>query len=241
MQKYLILWIVFIIGTEFSFCNDISICGTVYEKSEIGESYPLPGAKVILKEFDLEIYTDLEGKFCIDVSDSSAILEVSFYGFETKEINSYDIIASNKIFLIEAPYYLENIDTVPIPSSVDGIFTKTSSSDQLIFGPCGTFQPTKYRKFKKYIRTNKSIHKITICGTVYDDSDIGKGQPLQGACIVITGTTIMTVTDQNGNFCIAIPNAKVFLQISSVGLETKHVSIKDFIKTYEVRLIEDYI
>src|SRR5690606_23691592 len=62
-----------------------------------------------------------------------------------------------------------------------------------------------------------SYSQTTISGTILDDS----GQPIPGANIIITGTTIGTVTDFDGNFKLTTAQQPPFdLQVSSVGFET---------------------
>ncbi|WP_157972936.1 SusC/RagA family TonB-linked outer membrane protein [Aureibaculum luteum] len=60
----------------------IPISGTVLDQS--GE--PLPGASIVEKGTLNGVQTDFDGKFSLDVKDANAILEISFVGFETKEI-----------------------------------------------------------------------------------------------------------------------------------------------------------
>jgi TonB-dependent starch-binding outer membrane protein SusC len=60
-----------------------------------------------------------------------------------------------------------------------------------------------------------------IKGQVTDD----KGTPLQGASIVVKGTTTGTNTDANGNFTLNVPEGKTILVISSVGYQTQEINV----------------
>ncbi|WP_175418838.1 SusC/RagA family TonB-linked outer membrane protein [Aureibaculum algae] len=60
----------------------IKISGTVLDES----GQPLPGASVVEKGTLNGVQTDFDGKFSLDVKNANAILEISFVGFETKDI-----------------------------------------------------------------------------------------------------------------------------------------------------------
>jgi TonB-linked SusC/RagA family outer membrane protein len=61
---------------------------------------------------------------------------------------------------------------------------------------------------------------ITIKGKVLNE----KGEPLQNASVIISGTQIGTTTDKDGRFTLSAPNNKnIELEISSVGYQTKKV------------------
>ena len=51
---------------------------------------PLPGVNILLKGTNTVVTTDFDGKFSIDVPDSSSILVISFTGFVTKEVRATD-------------------------------------------------------------------------------------------------------------------------------------------------------
>lgn len=59
-----------------------NIRGVVYDQ----ENMPLPGVNVVIKGTDEGTVTDEDGRFAIDGDESIVTLEVSFIGFETKEI-----------------------------------------------------------------------------------------------------------------------------------------------------------
>jgi TonB family protein len=69
-----------------------------------------------------------------------------------------------------------------------------------------------------------------VSGVVTDE----KGNPLEGAVVVIKGTTVGTTTDASGKFALKDVPDEAVLVISYVGFETKAVMVKaagDYIKT----------
>jgi hypothetical protein len=65
-----------------------------------------------------------------------------------------------------------------------------------------------------------------------------QGNPLPGANVVVTGTTIGTVTDMNGNYSIAIPSQASTLQYSYIGYSSQELPIQNSVSN--VYLQEDY-
>ena len=63
--------------------------------------------------------------------------------------------------------------------------------------------------------------QIEISGTVKDVD----GEVLPGANIVLKGTSKGVVSDFDGNFTIAVPNAQAVLVVSFIGMETKEVVV----------------
>jgi TonB-linked SusC/RagA family outer membrane protein len=64
---------------------------------------------------------------------------------------------------------------------------------------------------------------VSVNGTVKAKT----GEPLMGATVAIKGSTVATTTDAGGNFSIHVPNRKVLLVISYVGMNNKEVSIPE--------------
>jgi TonB family protein len=62
----------------------------------------------------------------------------------------------------------------------------------------------------------------SVSGTVKDDN----GKPLEGAVIVIKGSTVGTVSDASGRFALKDVQDDAVLVVSYVGFETKVVSVK---------------
>src|SRR5215208_3910917 len=61
----------------------------------------------------------------------------------------------------------------------------------------------------------------TISGKVTDD----KGNPLPQASVQVKGTDIGTTTTTDGKFSLSVPSNSRTLVVSSVGMETREVSI----------------
>lgn len=68
--------------------------------------------------------------------------------------------------------------------------------------------------------TTLAQDRITVKGVVVD----GKGETVIGASVVVKGNnSIGTISDLDGNFVLAVPNDKVTLIVSFVGMVTKEV------------------
>jgi len=62
-------------------------------------------------------------------------------------------------------------------------------------------------------------------------------EPLPGTSILVRGTTIGTVTDQNGNYSITVPSNAGYLTVSFIGYQTKTLPISNSVMN--VMLEED--
>ena len=67
----------------------------------------------------------------------------------------------------------------------------------------------------------KSVEDRTLSGKIMETS----GDPLPGANIVVKGTSIGTITDQNGYFTLSVPANASTLAVSFVGYQYKEVTI----------------
>ncbi|KAA6314570.1 TonB-dependent receptor SusC, partial [termite gut metagenome] len=64
----------------------------------------------------------------------------------------------------------------------------------------------------------------TVTGVVISEED---GQPVVGASVVVTGTSLGTVTDANGKFSLfGVPDSAKTLRFSYIGMITQEVAIK---------------
>ncbi|MFV0591013.1 MAG: TonB-dependent receptor [Draconibacterium sp.] len=75
-----------------------------------------------------------------------------------------------------------------------------------------------------------------VSGKVTDTS----GQPLPGVTVIVKGTIVGTVTDEDGNFSFTVPDDAEILQFSFVGMKTKDVIIGDK-KLFNVEMETDAI
>jgi len=66
--------------------GQITVSGTVYDDSDLGGGFPLPGANIIIKGTTTGTTTDLDGKFTIEVPDKNAVLQISSVGLASQEI-----------------------------------------------------------------------------------------------------------------------------------------------------------
>ncbi|NMB51382.1 MAG: SusC/RagA family TonB-linked outer membrane protein [Bacteroidales bacterium] len=74
---------------------------------------------------------------------------------------------------------------------------------------------------KNELFDGKEIFQQVVSGKVTDRS----GTPVVGASVVVPGTTIGTLTDNNGSFSLAVPQGATTLSISFVGMEVQTVPI----------------
>ena len=75
---------------------------------------------------------------------------------------------------------------------------------------------------------------VKITGVVVDTN----GEPVIGANILVKGTTVVMISDIDGNFSLDVPETGV-LQISYIGYITQEVKIVPGMKTYKIVLKED--
>ncbi len=71
------------------------------------------------------------------------------------------------------------------------------------------------------IAMNNAMAQRTVTGTVVDESET----PLPGVTVVVKGTTIGTVTDNEGNFSLAVPESGKILVFSFIGMKMQEVPI----------------
>lgn len=64
----------------------ITISGTVYDMTDT----PIIGANVVVKGSSNGVITDLDGKFTLDKVPANAVLQISYIGYETKELKATD-------------------------------------------------------------------------------------------------------------------------------------------------------
>lgn len=77
-------------------------------------------------------------------------------------------------------------------------------------------------KADKLSLPGQAAQQRTVTGVVTDQS----GQPLPGVTVVVTGTTTGTVTNNDGNFSLTLPDGAETLQFSFVGMKTQEIPIE---------------
>lgn len=68
----------------------LTVQKTIKGKVTGAKGEPLPGAIILVKGTNIEVATDLDGNFTIDVPDSNSILVVKYMGYITKEVSATD-------------------------------------------------------------------------------------------------------------------------------------------------------
>ena len=69
--------------------------------------------------------------------------------------------------------------------------------------------------------TQVFAQRITITGTVYDNL----GDPIPGAGVTIIGTSLGTVTDNNGAFTLSVPDGNATLMVSYLGYVKQEIPV----------------
>ena len=90
--------------------------------------------------------------------------------------------------------------------------TPTDAGDRPILSPfyLGEYKPQTQR--------NKATR---VAGIITDE----QGEPLYGASILVTGTTIGTTTDMDGRYDITVPPGKQYLEISYLGYTSQSMPV----------------
>ncbi len=130
---------------------------------------------------------------------------------------SYDIRAKS----IEEPLEIIYKANVHQDTKVDWKNVKLafSSGNPSLSGTAPELKPY-YLDYNSYPPTYEgNIHEVS--GKVMDS----QGDPLPGANVVVSGTTIGTITDVNGAFSLAIPPRASGLSFSYIGFTTQDIPI----------------
>ncbi|TZF81348.1 SusC/RagA family TonB-linked outer membrane protein [Pedobacter sp. BS3] len=95
----------------------------------------------------------------------------------------------------------------------------SSVLDQCLAGESLTYTINKNTVVIK--RAEATERQLTVSGKVTDT----KNNPLPGVSILIKGTQTSTISDYNGNYKIAVPNANAVLVFTYLGFERKEVPV----------------
>ena len=144
-------------------------------------------------------------------------LELNYLVGNTGWFPSYDIRAKN----IDEPVRLVYKANVKQDTKVDwnGVNLKFSSGDPNVSGVAPELQT-----YLLDYNTLPPDYKLTT-GSVRGKVTDRRGEPLPGVNIVVTGTTVGSVTDFDGNYSISIPKNSTQLTFSYIGYETLTQSI----------------
>jgi len=72
-----------------------------------------------------------------------------------------------------------------------------------------------------FFSASLALAQRTISGVVADE----QGEPLYGASVLVTGTTVGTTTDFDGKYSINVPTSATSIEISYTGFTTQEVPI----------------
>ncbi|GBF19669.1 MULTISPECIES: SusC/RagA family TonB-linked outer membrane protein [Arenibacter] len=104
MNKLKSLMLVLLMGVSTVSWAQTTVTGTVLDEQNI----PLPGANVVVKNTTNGVVTDFDGNFSISVSNTNAVLVVSYIGYVGKEVK-LDGSSSYTITLAEDATGLEEV------------------------------------------------------------------------------------------------------------------------------------
>ena len=71
------------------------------------------------------------------------------------------------------------------------------------------------------LSTGLMLAQKDVSGIVVDD----KGEPIIGASVLVEGTTIGTITDNDGEFALSVPEDAKTLVVSYIGMASQTVAI----------------
>src|SRR6478672_9008425 len=74
-----------------------------------------------------------------------------------------------------------------------------------------------------FLTTGVAFSQVKVSGTVTDS----KGAPVEGATVLVKGSTKGASTDVTGHFTINVPSSKSVLVVSSVGFQNKQETVGD--------------
>ncbi|WP_185958329.1 SusC/RagA family TonB-linked outer membrane protein [Fodinibius sediminis] len=170
---------------------------------------------------------DMQGRNIIENHFVSA--NVSEQRLVTLELDNVDLVESLRRLAHEARVGLSfeshlipdkkvtvNFSAVPFYEALDKLLEDTSLRPTL----ASSRDVLVLKKDKEEIV--KIVQQVT--GTVTDSQT---GQPLTGVNVAVQGTNIGTITDQNGEYSLEVPDAESVIVFSYVGYETQRVTVGD--------------
>ncbi|MCK0135804.1 TonB-dependent receptor [Arenibacter sp. S6351L] len=104
MNKLKSLLLVLLMGVSTVSWAQTTVTGTVLDEQNV----PLPGANVVVKNTTNGVVTDFDGNFSISVSNTNAVLVISYIGYVGKEVK-LDGSSSYTITLVEDATGLEEV------------------------------------------------------------------------------------------------------------------------------------
>ena len=91
------------------------------------------------------------------------------------------------------------------------------------------------KMLKNNLKSKASQNKfdVTITGKIVDQKT---NNPIAGATVKVKNSTTSTITDENGNYKITVPNEQAVLVFSYVGFESQEKLVGD-LKTINMYLV----
>ena len=161
--------------------------------------------------------------------DLNALFELTYIVSNATWFPSYDIRANN----VNEPIELIYKANVKQDTKVDwkNVKLKFSSSEPNVSGVAPVLKPYLLNYNIQPPTYQRHINRVT--GTVYDSNS----DPLPGASVVVSGTTIGAATDINGSYSLTIPANATNLTYTFIGFKQKTLPISG--NTMNVMLEED--
>lgn len=149
--------------------------------------------------------------------ETNASFELSYMVSNAGWFPSYDIRAKN----VNEPIELVYKANVRQDTKVDwkNVKLKFSSSEPNVSGIAPQLQPYYINYNLRPPSYQKLVNRVS--GTVYDSGH----NPLPGATVMVTGTTIGTATDMSGQYSLTVPSNATSLTFSFIGFEQKTLPI----------------
>ncbi|MEX2566913.1 MAG: SusC/RagA family TonB-linked outer membrane protein, partial [Cyclobacteriaceae bacterium] len=115
--------------------------------------------------------------------------------------------------------------------NLEEVLLELAASHQLSFKQVGEKISVKWNKNKNARKV--LVVEISISGKVTDES----GVPIPGATVSVAGTSIGTVTDQDGNYVLEVPEGGTIF-FSFIGFKSQNILVQNQ-QTIDVTLSED--
>ena len=131
--------------------------------------------------------------------------------------------------------FVYNVDDIEELGSITCEFSESTVEEILDFCLMGTNMTYKVRdKVIVIVPCDKpeivpeelmeqQPQKKTITGKVTDE----KGESIPGVSIVVKGTTIGTISDNDGNYTLEIPDDAEIIEFSFIGMKTQEIAVGD--------------
>lgn len=115
-----------------------------------------------------------------------------------------------------------SVDNQDVQTTLARVFSGTNT-DYIVIDRQIVLSPVSYLKKFKEPEPQAVLQEKTIRGTVTDES----GNPLPGVTIVVKGTGIGTISDDQGSYELQVPEDAEILTYSFVGMRSQEVEIMD--------------